>query len=93
MAISNVNKDTTLGAMLRQLSPLQLIGGIALIGFVTFSFYNMSRDLAVGLEGDLRTAFDQQNLTVVDIASSRVGFHIDNDVAENVRLLGQFPGT
>ncbi len=92
MAVSHSNIKTTLSGMLNQLSPMQLFGGLAIIGIITFSFYNMSRDLAVGLEGDLRTAFDQQNLTVVDIASSRVGFHIDNDVAENVRLLGQFPG-
>ncbi|MDQ6999193.1 MAG: sensor histidine kinase, partial [Mariprofundus sp.] len=77
--------------VLKQLSPIQFFGGIAILILITFSFYSLSRDLAIGLEDDLRTAFDQQNLTVVDIASSRVGFHIDNDVAENVRLLGQFP--
>lgn len=84
-------KNTSLGSVLSQLSPAQYIAGIAILFVITFGFYQLSRDLAVGLEGDLRTAFDQQNLTVVDIASSRVGFHIDNDVAENVRLLGQFP--
>jgi len=67
-----------------------LMGALVLI-VITSAFYTVAHDLAKGLEDDLRTAFDQQNLTVVDIASSRVGFHIDNDVAENVRLLGQFP--
>jgi len=81
----------TIGSILSHLTLFQIIGGLATIIFVTFAFYSLSRDLAVGLEGDLRMAFDQQNLTVVDIASSRVGFHIANDVAENVRLLGQFP--
>ena len=75
----------------RQLSPLQILAGLVILGAITFTFYTLSRDLAKGLEEDLRTAFDQQNLTVVDSASSRVGFHIENDVAENVRLLGQFP--
>ncbi len=84
---------TTLGSVLSQLSPTQYITGMVVVCVIIFSFYQLSRDLAIGLEGDLRTAFDQQNLTVVDIASSRVGFHIDNDVAENVRLLGHFPGT
>jgi len=84
-------QSSGMGYLLRQLSPLQFFGGSIILLLVTFSFYTLSRDLAVGLEEDLRTAFDQQNLTVVDIASSRVGFHIDNDVAENVRLLGQFP--
>ncbi|MDX8388451.1 MAG: HAMP domain-containing sensor histidine kinase [Ghiorsea sp.] len=74
-----------------QLSATQFIFGSAFLLFISYGFYMMSNDLASGLEDDLRTAFDQQNLTVVDIASSRVGFHIDNDVAENVRLLGQFP--
>lgn len=86
------SQKSNLASIMSQLTPLQFIGGLLIIGIITYSFYNLSRDLAVGLEGDLHTAFDQQNLTVVDIASSRVGFHIDNDVAENVRLLGQFPG-
>ena len=83
---------SALSGILKQLSPLQFFSGITILIVITFSFYTLSRDLAIGLEDDLRTAFDQQNLTVVDIASSRVGFHIDNDVAENTRLLGQFPG-
>lgn len=68
-----------------------LLFTIATILLATYAFYSISRDLAQSLADDLRTAFDQQSLTVVNIASSRVGFHIDNDVAENVRLLGQFP--
>lgn len=80
-------------SVLNTLSPFQIIFGVVIVVGITFAFYTLSRDLAVGLENDLRTAFDQQNLTVVDIASSRVGFHITNDVAENTRLLGQFPGT
>jgi len=91
MPSNPTTQPSGLGNVLRQLSPLQFLSGTLLVIIVTFSFYSLSRDLAVGLEDDLRTAFDQQNLTVVDIASSRVGFHIDNDVAENVRLLGQFP--
>ncbi|MDX8412450.1 MAG: ATP-binding protein [Mariprofundales bacterium] len=75
----------------RALPMWQLCFGIVLLVIISLAFYWVSRDLAQGLEDDLRKAFDQQNLTVVDIASSRVGFHIDNDVAENVRLLGQFP--
>ena len=77
--------------MLRQLSPLQYTLSLLVVAVMSYAFYSVSNDLARGLEDDLRTAFDQQNLTVVDIASSRVGFHIDNDIAENVRLLGQFP--
>jgi len=77
--------------LFKQMSPIYLFVIFMAITFLTYSFYSLSRDLAVGLESDLRTAFDQQNQTVVDIASSRVGFHITNDVAENVRLLGQFP--
>jgi len=82
---------TGIGAALRMLSSWQLFFGALLLMMISLTFYVVSRDLAQGLEDDLRKAFDQQNLTVVDIASSRVGFHIDNDVAENVRLLGQFP--
>ena len=89
--VKTIEKTTT-GSILSHLTLFQIIGGFATIIFVTFAFYSLSRDLAIGLEGDLRTAFDQQNLTVVDIASSRVGFHIANDVAENTRLLGHFPG-
>ncbi len=91
--IAGAETPTSQGGLqlVRQLSPLQILLAIALIAGVTFAFYVLSRDLAKGLEEDLRNAFDQQNLTVVDIASSRVGFHIENDVAENVRLLGQFP--
>ncbi|MDQ6993601.1 MAG: ATP-binding protein [Mariprofundus sp.] len=84
-------KETFQTGMFKQLKTRQLLVGLLLITAVMFTFYSVSRDLAQGLEDDLRTAFDQQNLTVVDIASSRVGFHIANDVAENVRLLGQFP--
>ncbi|MFQ5345837.1 MAG: hypothetical protein ACE5DZ_07755, partial [Mariprofundus sp.] len=91
MAIVPPSESADIAQILRQFSPLQYaIGGLMLIG-ISFAFYSLSHDLAQGLEDDLRTAFDQQNLTVVDIASSRVGFHIDNDVAENVRLLGQCP--
>lgn len=74
-----------------QLNPRLLLIALSVVTATTYIFYSISRDLAQSLEDDLRTAFDQQSLTVVDIASSRVGFHIDNDVAENVRLLGQFP--
>jgi len=89
---NTIQADTSaLSGVIKQLSPRQFFSGIIVLILITFSFYSLSRDLATGLEDDLRTAFDQQNLTVVDIASSRVGFHIDNDVAENVRLLGQFP--
>ncbi|MDX8396965.1 MAG: ATP-binding protein [Mariprofundaceae bacterium] len=73
------------------LNPIHLALSFLLLILISFSFYSLARDLATSLEEDLRNAFDQQNLTVVDIASSRVGFHIANDVAENVRLLGQFP--
>ncbi len=86
-----VQPASQLGQVLRQVSPLQIVLGAFVLAVITYSFYVVAHDLAQGLEDDLRTAFDQQNLTVVDIASSRVGFHIDNDVAENVRLLGQFP--
>lgn len=85
------NKPLNIKSIFSQLSFAQAALGLALIFGVTYAFYIISRDLAQSLEDDLRTAFDQQNLTVVDIASSRVGFHIDNDVAENVKLLGQFP--
>ncbi|PIP02160.1 MAG: hypothetical protein COW18_02265 [Zetaproteobacteria bacterium CG12_big_fil_rev_8_21_14_0_65_54_13] len=84
-------KKSDRSGIFQQLNATQLSIGLLLIVVITYGFYTLSRDLAQGLEDDLRTAFDQQNLTVVDIASSRVGFHIDNDVAENVRLLGQFP--
>lgn len=70
---------------------LHLVAVIAVIVSVTLIFYLMAQDLAHDMEKDLRNAFDQQKLSVVEIASSRVGWHIDNDVAENVRLLGQFP--
>jgi len=80
-----------IAGVFNQLTAIQWIAGFSVLVLTTLTFYSVSRDLAQGLEDDLRTAFDRQNLTVVDIASSRVGFHIDNDVAENVRLLGQFP--
>jgi len=86
-----VQGSIQVGQILRQISPLQMVLAAFALSMITYSFYIVAHDLAQGLEDDLRTAFDQQNLTVVDIASSRVGFHIDNDVAENVRLLGQFP--
>jgi signal transduction histidine kinase len=86
---SNIRLDQK--GILKQLNATHLLIGFLVIIAVTYVFYDVSSDLAQGLEDDLRTAFDRQNLTVVDIASSRVGFHIDNDVAENVRLLGQFP--
>jgi len=85
------NKQPAFRNIFSQLSLAQAVIGLALLCLITYSFYFISKDLAQSLEDDLRTAFDQQNLTVVDIASSRVGFHIDNDVAENVKLLGQFP--
>jgi len=84
-------RKTSVQNIFAQLSAWQLALGLTLLLGITYTFYFISKDLAQGLEEDLRTAFDQQNLTVVDIASSRVGFHIDNDVAENVTLLGQFP--
>ncbi|MDX8405062.1 MAG: ATP-binding protein [Mariprofundus sp.] len=87
----NALKKNDHSGIFQQLNARQLIVGLLAVIVTTATFYSVSRDLAQGLEDDLRTAFDQQNLTVVDIASSRVGFHIDNDVAENVRLLGQFP--
>lgn len=91
MSQLQVRSPSQLGQVLRQVSPLHILLGAFVLIVITYSFYIVAHDLAKGLEDDLRTAFDQQNLTVVDIASSRVGFHIDNDVAENVRLLGQFP--
>ncbi|OIP98732.1 MAG: hypothetical protein AUK35_10165 [Zetaproteobacteria bacterium CG2_30_46_52] len=78
-------------SLLKHLTITQIVSGVLAVFLMTYTFYSVSRDLAQSLEDDLRSAFDQQSLTVVDIASSRVGFHIDNDVAENVRLLGQFP--
>ncbi len=77
--------------LLSQFSVVQRLASLSLLLLITYGFYLLAHDLSTDLEHDLSTAFDQQNLTVVDIASSRVGFHIDNDVAENVRLLGQFP--
>jgi len=91
MASKKQNQPSDLGGALRQLSLRQYALGAVVLAGIIYAFYMVSHDLAQGLEDDLRTAFDQQSLTVVDIASSRVGFHIDNDVAENVRLLGQFP--
>jgi len=85
------NNRLNFQSIFTQLSFTQVILGITFLFGITYSFYTISKDLAQSLEDDLRTAFDQQSLTVVDIASSRVGFHIDNDVAENVKLLGQFP--
>ncbi len=85
------NKPFNVQNIFAQLSFTQAALGLMLLVGITYLFYIISADLARSLEDDLRTAFDQQNLTVVDIASSRVGFHIDNDVAENVKLLGQFP--
>ena len=86
-----MNTEFKTPSILNQLTFTQLFVSAVLIIVLTALFYNISRDLATSLEDDLRTAFNQQNLTVVDIASARVGFHIANDVAENVRLLGQFP--
>ncbi|MDQ6962449.1 MAG: HAMP domain-containing sensor histidine kinase [Mariprofundaceae bacterium] len=77
--------------LFRQMSPAYFAMVILLIAALTYFFYSLSHDLATDLEADLKSAFDQQNQMIVDIASSRVGFHITNDVAENVRLLGQFP--
>jgi len=85
------DKNYNFLSVFRQLSLFQVAIATSFLLVLSYFFYLMSNNLAVSLENDLHNAFDQQNLTVVDIASSRVGFHIANDVAENVRLLGQFP--
>jgi len=84
-------KPNNILGIFRQLSLFQVTLAASFLLILSYFFYLMSNNLAESLEKDLHNAFDQQNLTVVDIASSRVGFHIANDVAENVRLLGQFP--
>jgi len=91
MEATSKSLKSSVGRIMKQLSPLQVMTALLSVLGITSLFYMLSSDLAVDLEKDLRRAFDQQNVTVVDIASSRVGFHIDNDVVENVRLLGQFP--
>jgi len=85
------HKPNNFFSVFRQLSLFQVILSACFLLILSYFFYLMANNLAESLEKDLHNAFDQQNLTVVDIASSRVGFHITNDVAENVRLLGQFP--
>ena len=85
------SETLTFASFFKQATRLHLIAVVSVIISVTLIFYLMAQDLAHDMEKDLHNAFDQQKLLLVDIASSRVGLHLENHVAENVRLLGQFP--